>query len=42
MNAEGNVVCLGETVQVFINDDGELSLPNPEFYEAWKQRMNLV
>ncbi len=41
-NAEGKVVCSGETVQVFVDDKGELSLTNPEFYEAWKQQMNLV
>ncbi len=41
-NAEGKVVCSGETVQVFVDDKGELSLTNPEFYEEWKQQMNLV
>ena len=41
-NAEGKVVCSGETVQVFVYDKGELSLTNPEFYETWKQQMNLV
>ena len=41
-NAEGKVVCSGETVQVFVDDKGELSLTNPEFYETWKQQMNLV
>ena len=42
MNAEGKVVCTGTTVQVFVNGEGELSLTNPEFYETWKQQMNLV
>lgn len=42
MNAEGKVVCTGNTVQVFVNNEGELSLTNPEFYETWKQQMNLV
>ncbi len=41
-NAEGKVVCSGETVQVFVDDKGELSLTNPEFYETWKQQMNLA
>lgn len=35
------LVCTGETVQVFLNDKGELSLTNPEFFTEWKKKMNL-
>jgi len=36
------VVCTGETVQVFLNREGELMLTNPPFYEAWKQKVGLL
>ncbi|WP_103069767.1 acyl-CoA thioesterase [Aquimarina sediminis] len=42
LNAEGNIVCTGETVQVFVDDKGELSLTNPPFFEIWKQQMEIV
>ncbi len=35
------LACIGETTQVFLNDDGELSLTNPEFFKNWKQKMGL-
>lgn len=41
-NPEGNVVCTGETIQVFIDDDGELSLTNPQFFEDWKRKVGLL
>ena len=40
-NNEGKTVCIGETVQVFVDDKGELSLTNPTFFEEWKQKMKL-
>lgn len=40
-NSEGKVVCTGETVQVFLNAQGELSLTTPEFFKVWKSKMGL-
>ena len=37
-NPEGAVVCTGETVQVFVDKNGELSLTFPPFFEEWKKR----
>ncbi len=41
-NPEGKVVCTGETVQVFVSDDGELSLIQPDFFNDWKRKMGLL
>ncbi len=41
-NPEGKVVCTGETVQVFVSDDGELSLIQPDFFNEWKRKMGLL
>jgi acyl-CoA thioester hydrolase len=41
VNAEGYIVCTGETIQVFVDDKGELSLVNPPFYERWKEQMQI-
>lgn len=36
-NQNDELVCMGETVQVFTSlADGTLSLYSPEFYQAWK------
>lgn len=35
------LVCTGETIQVFLDEKGELSLTTPEFFAAWKQKMDL-
>lgn len=37
----GNLACIGETIQVFLNEDGELSLTNPEFFGKWKEKMGI-
>ncbi len=37
-NPENKVVCTGETVQVFLDDQGELSLTIPPFYALWKEK----
>lgn len=37
-----NLACTGETVQVFLNQESELLLTNPAFYEAWKRKVGLV
>jgi acyl-CoA thioester hydrolase len=41
-NPEGKLACTGETVQVFIDTEGNLQLNNPLFFEQWKQKMGLL
>ncbi len=41
LNPEGNVVCTGETVQVFVELFGEMSLEVPAFFKEWKQKIGL-
>ncbi len=40
-NEENRVVCSGETVQVFIDTEGNLQLYNPPFFQEWKDKMGL-
>lgn len=40
-NAQKQIVCTGETTQVFTDTKGNLILNNPPFYENWKKKMNL-
>jgi acyl-CoA thioester hydrolase len=40
-DSKNNLVCTGETVQVFLNADGELLLTNPLFFEEWKRKVGL-
>ncbi|MEC3906096.1 acyl-CoA thioesterase [Tamlana sp. 2201CG12-4] len=42
MNAEGKTVCTGETVQVFVDDNNDLSLTFPSFFKAWKDSYKLI
>lgn len=37
-----DLICTGETVQVFLNKYGELVLNNPPFFQAWKEKMKLL
>lgn len=41
-NPEGQVVCTGETVQVFVELFGEMSLEIPDFFREWKQKVGLL
>ncbi|GHC42419.1 acyl-CoA thioesterase [Ulvibacter litoralis] len=42
-NPEGQLVCTGETIQVFVSlDSGDLSLSIPEFFRAWKLKEGLL
>lgn len=42
-NEAGEIVCKGETTQVFTSvDTGEMSLSNPEFFKKWKQKHDLL
>jgi len=35
-------VCTGETIQVFLDKNGDLMLTNPPFFEAWKRSVGLL
>lgn len=41
-NEKNELVCSGETIQVFLNREGELLLNVPPFIEEWKRKMNLT
>lgn len=38
----GLLAATGETIQVFLNTDGELNITMPPFFEEWKRKWNLV
>lgn len=40
-NEAEQLVCSGETVQVFLDADGNLSFYNPPFFQKWKNKMGL-
>lgn len=41
-DADDSIVCTGETVQVFLDKNGDLMLTNPPFYEEWKRKVGLL
>lgn len=41
-NQQNQIVCTGETTQVFVEDQGELSLTIPEFFAEWKKKVGLL
>lgn len=38
----GAIACTGETVQVFVNAEGEMNLNCPPFFEEWKRKVGLL
>jgi acyl-CoA thioester hydrolase len=36
------IACTGETVQVFVDKNGDLNLNCPAFYEEWKRKVGLA
>jgi len=42
LNPDRQVVCTGETVQVFVELGGELSLILPDFFREWKIKTGLL
>ncbi|MDC8105697.1 acyl-CoA thioesterase [Chryseobacterium sp. PTM-20240506] len=40
-NQDNKLVCKGETIQVFLDNDGNLCLYNPDFFQKWKDKMKL-
>ena len=41
-DANNENACTGETIQVFVDVNGNLSLNNPPFYEEWKRKVGLL
>ena len=41
-DGKNEIACTGETVQVFLDKDGEMMLTNPPFYQEWKQKVGLL
>ncbi len=40
-DANNNVACTGETIQVFLDGNGDLSLNMPAFFEEWRRKVGL-
>ncbi|MGU9937238.1 acyl-CoA thioesterase [Empedobacter brevis] len=40
-NQNEKLVCIGETIQVFLDKEGELMLTLPLFFEEWKKKVGL-
>ncbi len=41
-NPKGEIVCIGKTVQVFIDEKSELVLNMPPFFVEWKKKIGLL
>ena len=41
-NEERKLVCSGETVQVFLDQNDQLCLYNPPFFQEWKKKVGLL
>lgn len=41
-NPKNTLVCTGETIQVFIDEKGELMLTHPKFINDWKKEVGLL
>ena len=39
---ENNIVCTGESTQVFLDKVGNLMLTNPPFFEEWKKKVGFI
>lgn len=40
-NEQNQLACSGETIQVFLDHDGNLQFYNPPFFQEWKDKMGL-
>lgn len=38
----GDLVCTGETMQVFTDENSKLVLNNPPFIQSWKKKLGLI
>ncbi|MDH0659734.1 MULTISPECIES: acyl-CoA thioesterase [unclassified Empedobacter] len=41
-NQDEKLVCIGETTQVFLDNEGDLMLTLPPFFEEWKKKVGLL
>jgi len=41
-NQDEKLVCIGETIQVFLDNKGDLMLTLPPFFEEWKKKVGLL
>lgn len=41
-DTNNEIACTGETIQVFLDKEGELMLTIPPFYEEWKRKVGLL
>ncbi|RYG54647.1 MAG: acyl-CoA thioesterase [Chitinophagaceae bacterium] len=41
-NERNQVVCSGETVQVFLDASGDLMLVSPAYFDTWKRKMGII
>ncbi len=41
-NPDGGLVCTGETIQVFVALEGQLSYTIPDFFMDWKKKVGLL
>jgi acyl-CoA thioester hydrolase len=40
--SRGKLICTGETIQVFTDENSELVLTSPAFFLDWKKKMGLI
>lgn len=41
-NEEEELVCEGQTIQVFVDVEGRMVLYTPNFYKQWKEKVNFI
>lgn len=41
-NQDEKLVCIGETIQVFLDNERDLMLTLPPFFEEWKKKVGLL
>ena len=41
-NQDEKLVCIGETIQVFLDNEGDLMLTLPPFFVVWKKKVGLL
>lgn len=41
-DADGSIIATGKSVQVFMDKDYQLVWENPEFYQAWKKKWEVL
>lgn len=41
-DADNNIACTGETIQVFLNSEGIMQLNYPPFFEEWRSKVGLI